>query len=142
MPFVGRHHDCLMDHSKPQAHTPRKIPGYGALNDLVNRIDPVELACALNAWLTENSELLPKSLALDGKKDDCELPVAQRLLDKDASRPRKKASGGQVLALLRGAILRLDDAETFESLNAGFHHHSAKPHAALRLLKTSPPKIS
>jgi hypothetical protein len=43
------------------------MPGYGALNDLVNRIDPVELACALNAWLTENSELLPKSLALDGK---------------------------------------------------------------------------
>ena len=77
-----------------------------------------------------------------GKKDDCELPVAQRLLDKDASRPRKKASGGQVLALLRGAILRLHDAEAFESLNAGFHHHSAKPHAALRLLKTSPPKIS
>jgi hypothetical protein len=43
------------------------MPGYGALNDLVNRMDPVELARALNAWLTENSELLPKSLALDGK---------------------------------------------------------------------------
>ena len=43
------------------------MPGYGALNDLVNRIDPVELARALNAWLTENSDLLPKSLALDGK---------------------------------------------------------------------------
>jgi hypothetical protein len=64
------------------------------------------------------------------------------LWKEDASRPRKKASGGQVLALLRGAILRLYDAEAFESLNAGFHHHSAKPHAALRLLKTSPPKIS
>ena len=64
------------------------------------------------------------------------------LWKEDASRPRKKASGGQVLALLRGAILRLHDAEAFESLNAGFHHHSAKPHAALRLLKTSPPKIS
>ena len=92
------------------------MPGYGALNDMVNRIDPVELARALNAWLTENSELLPKTLALDGKtigakgrlggivtlcfhatgqplaqrtcsgkKDDCELPVAQRLLDKDAA---------------------------------------------------------
>ena len=43
------------------------MPGYGALNDMVNRIDPVELARALNAWLTENSDLLPKSLALDGK---------------------------------------------------------------------------
>ena len=64
------------------------------------------------------------------------------LWKEDASRPRKKASGGQVLALLRGAILRLHDAEAFESLNAGFHHHSAKPHAALRLLKTSPPTIS
>jgi len=136
-----------------------------------------------------------------GKKDDCELPVAQRLLDKDvadqlagalvtgksetryfitrlereeksaaqlaqairghwsvenknhwrrdtslrkedASRPRKKASGGQVLALLRGAVLRLHDLEVFESLNAGFHHHSAKPYAALRLLKTPPPQIN
>jgi hypothetical protein len=38
-----------MDHGKPQAHTPRTMPGYGALNDLVNRIDPVELARALNA---------------------------------------------------------------------------------------------
>lgn len=91
------------------------LPGYGALNDLVNRIDPVELARALNAWLCANSDLLPKSLALDGKsigakgrlggivtlcfhatgqplaqrtysgkKDDCELPVAQHLLEKTA----------------------------------------------------------
>ena len=43
------------------------MPGYGALNDIVNRLDPVELARVLNAWLGENSELLPKSLALDGK---------------------------------------------------------------------------
>ena len=92
------------------------MPGYGALNDIVNRINPVELAGALNAWLVGNSEMLPKTLALDGKsigakgrlggivtlcfhatgqplaqrvysgkKDDCELPVAQRLLDKDAA---------------------------------------------------------
>ena len=60
------------------------------------------------------------------------------LWQEDASRPCKKASGGQVLALLRGAILRLHDAETF----AGFHHHSAKPYAALRLLKTPPPQIN
>jgi hypothetical protein len=92
------------------------LPGYGALNDIVNRIDPVELARALNAWLGANSDLLPKSLALDGKsigakgrlggivtlcfhatgqplaqrtysgkKDDCELPVAQHLLEKTAA---------------------------------------------------------
>ena len=59
----------------------------------------------------------------------------------DASRPRKKASGGQVLALLRGVVLRLHDLVAFESLNAGFDHHSAKPWAALRLLKTPPPNI-
>lgn len=64
------------------------------------------------------------------------------LWKEDASRPRKKASGGQVLALLRGAVLRLHDAETFATLNAGFHHHSAKPNAALRLLKTPPPQIN
>lgn len=60
----------------------------------------------------------------------------------DALRPRKKASSGQVLALLRGAVLRLHDTEAFESLNASFHRHTAKPYAALRLLKTPPPKIN
>ena len=64
------------------------------------------------------------------------------LWKEDASRPRKKASGGQVLALLRGAVLRLHDLEAFESLNAGFHHYCAKPYAALRLLKTPPPQIN
>jgi hypothetical protein len=54
----------------------------------------------------------------------------------------KKASGGQVLALLRDVILRLHDTEAFESLNAGFHHRGAERHAALRLLKNPPPKIS
>ena len=64
------------------------------------------------------------------------------LWKEDASRPRKKASGGQVLALLRGVVLRLHDLEIFESLNASFHLHSAKPWSALRLLKTSPPVIN
>ena len=64
------------------------------------------------------------------------------LWKEDASRPRKKRSGGQVLALLRGAVLRLHDMECFESLNASFHHHSAKPWSALRLLKTPPPAIN
>ena len=115
------------------------MPGYGALNDLVNRIDPVELARALNAWLTENSDLLPKSLALDGKdlgtkgrlggivtlcfhatgqplaqrtysgkKDDCELPVAQRLLDQDAA------------AQLEGALVTGDALNTQK--NSAYHH--------------------
>jgi hypothetical protein len=87
------------------------MPGYDALNDLVNAVDPVSLAGALNRWLIAHSHLLPKSLAFDGKdlggkgnlgaivtlchqatgaplamaaysgkKDDCEMPVAQKLL--------------------------------------------------------------
>jgi hypothetical protein len=43
------------------------MPGYDALNDLVNAVDPVSLAAALNAWLIANSDLLPKTLAIDGK---------------------------------------------------------------------------
>ncbi len=64
------------------------------------------------------------------------------LWKEDASRPRKKANGGQVLALLRGVVLRLHDFEVFESLNASFHHHIAKLWSALRLLKTPPPEIN
>lgn len=64
------------------------------------------------------------------------------LWKEDASRPRKKASGGQVLSLLRGAVLRLHDLDTFETLNTGFNHHAAKPFAALRLLKTPAPPIT
>ncbi len=64
------------------------------------------------------------------------------LWKEDATRPRKKASGGQVLALIRGAILRLHDQEIFESLNASFHYRSAKPNSALRLLKTPSSKIN
>lgn len=92
------------------------MPGYDALNDLVNAVDPASLATALNRWLIANSDLLPKTLALDGKdlggkgslgaivtlchhatgaplamatysgqKDDCELPVAQALLERAAA---------------------------------------------------------
>jgi hypothetical protein len=43
------------------------LPGYDALNDLVNRLDPAALAAPLNHWLAANSDLLPKSLAIDGK---------------------------------------------------------------------------
>lgn len=93
-----------------------KMPGYDALNDLVNAIDPLALARALNAWFEAHGEGLPKTLSLDGKdlgargklgglitlchqqtgqpvaqrtcsgkKADCELPVAQHLLAKDAA---------------------------------------------------------
>ena len=44
-----------------------KMPGYDALNDLMNAIDPHAYAAALTAWLQANSGILPRSLALDGK---------------------------------------------------------------------------
>lgn len=43
------------------------MPGYDAFNDLINQINPNSLAHAINQWLTANSDLLPKTLALDGK---------------------------------------------------------------------------
>ena len=89
------------------------MPSYHAINDFVNGADPKALADALNQWLAAHQDTLPKSLALDGKdlghslgaivtlcrhedgrpvamasytgaKDDCELPVAQKLLAESA----------------------------------------------------------
>ncbi len=90
------------------------MPGYGAINDFVNAVDPEALATALNQWLSVHQDKLPKSLALDGKdlghslgaivtlcrhedgrpvamasytgaKDDSELPVAQKLLSQSGA---------------------------------------------------------
>jgi hypothetical protein len=44
-----------------------KMPGYDALNDLLNAIDPDAYASALTRWLQQNRGSLPQSLALDGK---------------------------------------------------------------------------
>lgn len=44
-----------------------KMPGYDALNDVMNAIDPHAYAAALTAWLQANTGILPRSLALDGK---------------------------------------------------------------------------
>lgn len=44
-----------------------KLPGYDALNDIVNQVNPNSLAHAINQWLAAHSDLLPKSLAIDGK---------------------------------------------------------------------------
>jgi len=44
-----------------------KMPGYDALNDLFNKIDPGAYARALTAWLQNNAGTFPRSLALDGK---------------------------------------------------------------------------
>jgi hypothetical protein len=44
-----------------------KMPGYDALNDLMNAIDPKAYAAALTKWLQANTGILPRSLAIDGK---------------------------------------------------------------------------
>jgi hypothetical protein len=44
-----------------------KMPGYDALNDLMNDIDPKAYAAALTQWLQANTGILPRSLAIDGK---------------------------------------------------------------------------
>lgn len=44
-----------------------QLPGYDAINDFINKIDSRSLARALNQWLASHSDLLPKSLAIDGK---------------------------------------------------------------------------
>jgi hypothetical protein len=44
-----------------------KMPGYDALNDLINLLDPKAYAAALTQWLQANQGILPRSLALDGK---------------------------------------------------------------------------
>lgn len=43
------------------------MPGYDALNDLINKINPESMAQAINKWLLEHSDTLPKTLAIDGK---------------------------------------------------------------------------
>lgn len=44
-----------------------RMPGYDALNDLFNAIDPHAYSAALTEWLQANSGILPRSPALDGK---------------------------------------------------------------------------
>lgn len=43
------------------------MPGFDALNDLVNKIGPHAHANALTAWLQHNAGLIHGNLALDGK---------------------------------------------------------------------------
>lgn len=116
-----------------------KMPGYDALNDLLNAIDPLALARALNAWFAAHSEQLPKTLSLDGKdlgakgklgglitlchqqtgqpvaqrtysgkKADCELPVSQHLLEKDAA------------TQLEGAIVTADALHCQKKLRSSY----------------------
>lgn len=45
----------------------RRAPSYKALSHLLKKLDPNDLADALNAWLAAHHGTLPRALALDGK---------------------------------------------------------------------------
>jgi hypothetical protein len=45
----------------------RRAPSYQALYNLLGKLDPNDLADALNAWLAAHHGTLPRALALDGK---------------------------------------------------------------------------
>lgn len=107
-PLSGRHREALGLWRRDKAGRIR-LPGYDAFNDLLAKIDPGQLAAALNAWLAAHQGTLPRSLAIDGKavgklkggivtlchqasgvpaamcvhhgaKDDCEMSAARALL--------------------------------------------------------------
>jgi len=44
-----------------------KMPGYDCLNDFMNAIDPEVFAHVLTCWMQDNQGTLPDSLAIDGK---------------------------------------------------------------------------
>jgi hypothetical protein len=44
-----------------------KLPGYHALNNFINGLDPIKLAHGLTGWLQAHQDTLPKTLAFDGK---------------------------------------------------------------------------
>ena len=99
-----------------------KMPGYDALNDLFNLLDPAAYARALNTWLQANTGLLPRSLVIDGKnmgdgrcgmiitlcrhedrrpvamipatgkKEDCKVSEARALLADPVPHPRSNSS--------------------------------------------------
>jgi hypothetical protein len=44
-----------------------RLPGYDALNDIINQVNPNSLARAINQWLAAHSDISLKNLAIDGK---------------------------------------------------------------------------
>lgn len=97
-----------------------KMPGYDALNDLMNQIEPKQYATVLNQWLQANQGILPRSLAFDGKaigdgtcgmiitlcrhedgRPVAMLPASGKKADSEASEAR---------ALLRAPEVRLENA--------------------------------
>jgi len=97
-----------------------KMPGYDALNDLMNKIDPKAYAEALTAWLQANSGILPRSLALDGKSiGDGKCGMIITLCRHEDGRPvamipatgkKEDSEASAARALLAGPQVRLDNA--------------------------------
>ena len=94
-----------------------KMPGYDALNDLLNLIDPQAYSEALTAWLQANSGLLPRSLALDGKSiGDGKCGMIITLCRHEYGRPvamipaTGKKEDSEARALLASPQVRLENA--------------------------------
>ncbi len=97
-----------------------KMPGYDALNDLMNAIDPKAYAAALNAWLQANTGILPRSLAFDGKSiGDGKCGMIITLCRHEDGRPvamipatgkKEDSEASEARALLASPEVRLENA--------------------------------
>jgi hypothetical protein len=97
-----------------------KMPGYDALNDLMNKIDPKAYAAALTAWLQANAGILPRSLAFDGKSiGDGKCGMIITLCRHEDGRPvamvpatgrKEDSEASEARALLADPQVRLENA--------------------------------
>ncbi len=97
-----------------------KMPGYDALNDLMNKIDPKAYAAALTGWLQANSGILPRSLAIDGKSiGDGKCGMIITLCRHEDGRPvamipatgkKEDSEASEARALLADPQVRLENA--------------------------------
>lgn len=97
-----------------------KMPGYDALNDLMNKIDPKAYAAALTEWLQANAGILPRSLAFDGKSiGDGKCGMIITLCRHEDGRPvamvpatgrKEDSEASEARALLADPQVRLENA--------------------------------
>lgn len=97
-----------------------KMPGYDALNDLMNAIDPKSYAAALTKWLQANTGILPRSLAIDGKSiGDGNCGMIITLCRHEDGRPvamipatgkKEDSEASEARALLADSQVRLENA--------------------------------
>jgi hypothetical protein len=96
------------------------MPGYDALNDLMNALDPHAYAAALTAWLQANTGILPRSLSLDGKTiGDGKCGMIVTLCRHEDGRPvamipatgqKEDCEVSEARALLADPVVRLENA--------------------------------